>query len=304
MRLTGYDSLLFRQPVPLERLALVRASLGAVIAVWVVFGLHDRFYVEAAPLLYAPSGVVQLPQLGYAGFTMLEAVTVASALATAVGAGGRLSCVLLAVSFFLLNGYVARFGGLFNWNANTHLNFFTLALCLAQPTLRFSVDARRLARQPNAESEQAAQIASAVLGFMQIYVGLLYFMSFVGKFGAAGWSWFTSGLTPYFFVFLAESERGKYLASWPWIYRVFTLTGGFYELGFLLLLWTETTRRWIAVFGVFFHLGIWLVMDISFWHLWVLFPALFIFTPPAQARGQPLTLARLRQVFQSGPSPS
>lgn len=271
------DRFLFAQEAPLTRLAATRASLGLVILIMVVLGPFDRFFGEMGPWLYAPRGLLTfIPVLDPETYWALRALVAASALSTALGLATCVSSVVLALSFLVLNYYTAQFTGL-SWNYDTHLNFFAIALCAGRSGARGSLDGLLGWTRP--ASARDAQQASFLLAFMQLYVALLYLQAGVAKLVASGLAWFTRGVTPYYFTITSGTELGRYLTQWPWIFQVFTALGGLFELASLpLLLWRRTSRA-VALAAMAFHLGTYLVMDISFWHLWALYPALFLRRP-------------------------
>ncbi|WP_437690989.1 HTTM domain-containing protein [Sorangium sp. So ce176] len=271
------DRFLFAQEASLARLAAIRASLGLVILVMVLLGPFDRFFGEMGPLLYAPRGLLAFtPVLDPETYWSLRVLVAASALSTLLGLATRVSTVALALSFLVLNYYTAQFTGI-SWNYDTHLNFFAIALCAGRSGARGSLD--DLLGWTRPASARDVQQASFLLAFMQLYVALLYFQAGVSKLVASGLVWLTSGVTPYRFTITSGAELGRYLTQWPWIFQVFTALGGLFELAFLpLMLWRRSCRA-VALAAMAFHLGMYLVMGISFWHLWVLYPALFMYRP-------------------------
>jgi hypothetical protein len=277
------ERFLFAQEASLERLALTRVSLGVTLLVMVVLGPFDRFFGETGPWLYGPRGLLAfIPTLGPKTYLALRTLVAMSAVTVALGIATRASAGVLAVTFLVLNYYTAQFTGS-AWNYDTHLNFFAAALCLAKSDARPSLDG--LLGWTGPASERDAQQASFALAFMQLYVALLYFQAGVAKLISPGLIWFTSGVTPYYFTAIAGTALGQYLTQWPWIFQVFTALSGLFEFSFLpLMLWRRTRRA--AVFAAMaFHLGTYLVMDISFWHLWMLYPALFLYRPRAAGAG-------------------
>lgn len=253
------ERLFFHQPEATRRLALVRRVLGAVVLALVVFGPYGSLFAREAWLLYTPSGFLRaLPALGSLELVGLRVCAGMGALALLAGARGRTPALVTALSFFMLNGYVSHFTTGF-YNYDTHLNFFLFALLL-----------------PSDEEH-----ASFALGFMQAWIALLYLQAFMAKILFAGVGWYLRGD-----VLLLEALRigtpfGRWLSRFPKSFPALSLATGFVELiAPILFVMGRRYARWGAALVVAFHLGVWLVLDISFWHLVVLLPFIF----PADAR--------------------
>jgi hypothetical protein len=276
------DRFLFGDPDASRRLPLVRISLGLVVVVLVLFGPYGSIYAVLEPSLYRPPGLLRLvlPSLSYEGLVALRILILVSALAFTLGVASRVSNVILASAFGLLNAYVSHFDTL-TWNYNTHLNFFLVALCFTNASGAWSIDAY-LRRTNGAVAAAAADdpAASFVLRFMQFYVAFLYFLSGLTKLLYTNGTWFTSGATPLAFVVLANGGPvGLWLTQAPWVFKAITLFTGVFELGFLFV-FLAAPRWWrgLALIAIGLHIGVYVVMDISFWHLWFLYPALFLVT--------------------------
>ncbi len=76
---------------------------------------------------------------------------------------------------------------------------------------------------------------------------------------------------------------GKYLGSFHYFGPAVGIYTLLIEASFLPLILLLKDRRALAFLGISFHLGIWMTMNISFWHLWVFYPVLFWRTARADA---------------------
>ena len=273
------DRFFFAQPNAILRVCALRAMLGAVIAVLVVLGPYGRFHVDMADVLYRPTGVLAfLPPLDAVWFDALRMLVIASAVMVALGVSTRASCIALAAAFFVLNYYVSQFVGPV-WSYNTHLNWFAIALCFVPAGARLSIDERiaRVRARPSTFDEARGEAsASFVIAFMQLYIALLYTQAGLAKLLGSGVAWFTSGLTPLYFTLTDGTALGRWLAQWPALFRVFSLASGLIELLFLPLFPFPRIRRALVIAALLMHVGIHLVMDIPFWHMWLLYPVLFL----------------------------
>ena len=73
-----------------------------------------------------------------------------------------------------------------------------------------------------------------------------------------------------------------------------------YELGFVFVLPFRCLRPWLCVLGIFFHLGIALVMGLNFWPLMIYYPTLIdwgrFLGPPAEPMVVPAANSTLHRL--------
>lgn len=296
-RSSRLEALLFEQGAVPWRLARLRIALGAVVSALLFWGPFGRFFADEA-WLYAPGGVFfWLPALSAHQLGALRIVTLIAALFTTAGYCTQVASWTTALGFFALNGYTARFAlPLFNYD--THLNLFLVLLAASDSARVYSIDALRRPAQVDPRDPRG----SFALGFMQLYVALLYCQAFFAKLLLSGPGWFVDGR-----VILVQTLRmgtgfGRWLCQWPSVFRGIGLATGALELcvGFGLLAGGRA-RTVAALSAIGFHVGTWLVLGISFWHLALLIPPLFLLRS-----GAPQTLAspaRLTRVILDKPLP-
>ncbi|UQE03527.1 hypothetical protein [Bradyrhizobium japonicum] len=242
-------------------LPLVRVSVALTLFVWVSWGPFPDFYPQQEGWLYAPSGLAAaIPPVGHVGFYLLKLTVLSGCLGMLVRPVARLSTVVTAGAFGWLNGYVSGFGDL--WNYNTHLNIFLICLSLC-PT----AGARN-------GSNFTREAASALLFFMRFEVAIVYLQAGLAKLVHGGLLWPTR--TPYVHLILQDRLGATWLSNMP---EVVTLLGYLVivsELALPILLLAKPTRWFGVTLAVLLHVSFYLGLGISFWHLWVLFPALFL----------------------------
>jgi hypothetical protein len=266
----SYLARFFTQPNAFARLAWLRCSLGLVCAVLVGLGPYGDFYVEAAPFLAPASS--WLPALGAVGWYGLRSFVLLASVCAALGVGLRLSLPALALSFGWFNAYAANLENVI-FSYNSHLNVFLVALCFVDTSRGASLAS---ATHPGPSAAQTER-ASFVLSFLQCYVAVLYFQTGLAKLLQGGLAWFTTGQTIYVNALVLGLERGRALASLRWLFPLLGMLTALFEFGFLpLFLWGR--GLWLATWvAILFHLGTFLLLGISFWHLWLLYPALFLY---------------------------
>jgi hypothetical protein len=252
--------LAFAQRDALERLAAVRLTLGLVVAALALSPAFGAFHAESEPLLCEPAR--WLPQLGKHLRALRASVALLGVL-TALGLGGPLVLLAMAAGFALLDAYVARLTPQV-WSNFFHLHVFALSCLVASSAQRWL--------QPG----PAGEVASFALTTMSLQVGLVYFLAGLSKLRLGGLEWFSSGRT----VLAASVFRGTSLGRR--VLAVHSLRSwvgvgtGLFELGAPALLFWPALHRPFALIAFAFHMGTLSTLRISFWHLWIFFPALFL----------------------------
>jgi hypothetical protein len=268
--LTHLKKIIFHQPNVDRRIALLRISIGVTCVILITFGPFGRFYVDTADFLY--SGCFPFyffPNLGR-GFYVLKSIAILSGISLAAGFSTRFSSVIFAVTFSLFNFYVTCFGTTL-WNYNTHLVFFSAALCFVNCNMFYSLDSVKT------EPQETSELTSYVISFMQLYVGVLYLQSGLSKLIYGGVEWFLSGRTLLGFTIQMGSGIGMHLTRFPFWFKLFAVLTLIFELGFLpILILSKRSQPYLGVVGILFHLAVFTILGISFWFLWILYPALFI----------------------------
>ncbi len=278
LKRSRFDTLLFEQEAVPWRLAYMRVALGSSVTVLAVYGPFDRFFSDNV-WLYDPGGLfAKVPVLGAASLAALRMTTIVASLMLAAGACTRVSAWLTALSFFLLNGYTAQFTQP-SFNYDTHLNLFLLAIASADSGRVLSLDAHWRSSAPTAD-ERAGSVA---LGFMQIYVAMLYGQAFLAKLLLSGPAWFWTGDVVLVQTLRIGTGFGRWLSRWPDVFRAIGILTGVFELSVgWALLRGGRVRNAGAGAALAFHFGTWLVLGISFWHLVVLLPPLFLLRGPTR----------------------
>lgn len=251
----------FAQPDATSRIELVRVIVGVTIFFIVLSPSYRRFYTEAEPLLY-PRHQAGLPALGRF-FGVLRVTVMLSALFMVLGIGGFVASVVLLISFGLHDRYVASLTPRL-WNNVFHVHVFLLCVCIAQVAPLLYVQQR-----------DAERVASFALTTMKIQVGLVYLLAGLSKLRTAGVQWYTGGNTLLASTIFRGTEWGRRVVAVPELRRSMAVATAAFELcGPFLLLWPRM-QPWFVIMALVFHMGVMAVMRISFWHLWIFFPAIF-----------------------------
>ncbi|WP_212004979.1 hypothetical protein [Chitinophaga sp. HK235] len=268
---------LFHQPAVWERLAALRITISTICLVLLIWGDYDTsFYGLTSSFLHRQDAIFPfLPPLGTGAFGALKGIAILSAFLTLTGLLTRVSMVVLAVSFFLLNGYVAANDSY--WLAYiTHLHFFSFALCCVDTSRYYSLD-RLIARKTYTPNKAQQERASFAIAFMQIFIAVLYLQTGISKLLNSGVGWFISGQTSYYATMMFGTRLGQFMTQYRGVYHFIGIYTGIVEVGFFFAFLFRRTHKVLAFLGMSLHIGIYCLMILSFFMLWWIYPALFLF---------------------------
>jgi hypothetical protein len=93
-----------------------------------------------------------------------------------------------------------------------------------------------------------------------------------------GIEWIITGRSVQQFSYFLGTDLGREVVSYKGAPQVISLVSVLVELSIIIFIFLPKTYRYLGISLILFHLGIKIIMDISFWHLIALFPALFIYS--------------------------
>lgn len=283
--------ILFRQADAPARLRVTRTALGAA-ALRTLWHLPDGSFFEEHADTVMSEQVSGRPRftLTRRQYDLLRATGLAGMALWTVGVRHPAVRTVAATAFVSTNAYVAHFHPRF-WNYNSHLSLFVAAAAAA--------DLWPPATGPL--PERTAQLQSVALASMQLGAATVYSQAGVSKLVHGGKEWMTTGRTVKGALALLGTPAGAELSRNDELMRLIAVLTVLGEASFLPLLvarWQD--RRLIAAGAVGFHLLTNRYLGISFWHLWWLYPALFVIPLPGDDRSgstaHRLGLALLRSV--------
>ncbi|AJC21071.2 hypothetical protein RO07_12455 [Pandoraea pulmonicola] len=165
---------------------------------------------------------------------------------------------LTAMAFAVLNGYVSGFSSI--WNYNTHLNIFLVALSFSPAR--------------STTSQRSDEVRSSIVFFMRLQVAIIYLQAGLAKLVLGGLNW--PSRAPFIHLVLQGSWASSWFTSYPQLIEMGGVLVIAIELSLPVLLMCRRTRRAAALVAIGLHSVFFVTLGISFWHLWVLFPALFL----------------------------
>lgn len=255
----------------LERLALLRMTVGVVVVLTLLFGPYGDFNDTAFRILH-PSLSSGETMMVSGGRGVMRMMAIVAGTCVAIGWHTEATAVAVFVMYGVLNGWVAHLAPIM-WNYNTHLLWFVLGIALTPSAAVYSVDAMRQRNGPIARDRRRS--SAIVLVSMQLFVGVIYFQAGLAKLVAVGPSWYTTGRTLEVSLIRQGSAAGLWLAQFPLIVRKLSLMTGAFELSFLPLLMFKRLHAILAAVAIVFHLSCYVLLGISFWQLWLLYLPLF-----------------------------
>lgn len=256
----------------LERIAVLRITLAASVLVILLFGPYGSFYDELVRVLSMHELTTWNHVMTHGGRRVVRLIAIVAASLLLVGYKPTLSAITLFSAFGVLEYWSSSVAPIV-WNYDTHLLFFLVVLALAPCGARYSICSRWYRRENEADQKCRA---STLLWLMQGWVGLLYFQAGVSKLLLVGPKWFLTGQSLLVSLFRQETPAGAWLAQSPQTVRALAILVGLFELSFVALLLNRRLHAFLGLAAIVFHLATWVFLGISFWHLWILYPALLI----------------------------
>lgn len=259
-------AILWAQDNVAGRLQLFAVLLAIAITILLLLGPYDGFSYELALVFDSDSRNVETGLLSVSQptrwFAFAASLAVVGCLARQSARLAGLALILASSGFGVLAWAAARLTPLV-WSYNSHLVIFGLLTGLALVLER-------------GRNGAGTRMGSFSLGFAQLYVCCFYFQSALSKLLNVGPDWFTSGRTAWVYASEFGTLMGTQLANYPSIFSWFSVVVGLLELAFLpAFVCFPRLRLWLPTAAVLMHLAFWTVLDISFWHIWILYPAIF-----------------------------
>ena len=235
-----------------ERADMLQALVCMVILVLLWHSPYSRgqFYTKNQ-FLFTWHGVLYLPHQCYRILIMITSI---AAVLFGLRFAERISGLILTFGWWYLQYYSTQFSTTY-WITNTHTNWIILWLTISA----------------------FCDIPSIVLTFTMLYVSTLYLQAGVSKLLLGGIEWFTTGRRVYMETLILGTAFGKWLVPHcQWIFRLFGYGTAVVELIVPFLLFNPVLAPWAALTLFLFHMGTYSVLGISFWFLWILYPAIYL----------------------------
>ncbi|MBL1280255.1 MAG: HTTM domain-containing protein [Fluviicola sp.] len=183
------------------------------------------------------------------------------------GVKTRWSIVLFTLTLFYLFAIPNFYGKV---NHNHHLIWFPAILAFSPCADRFSIDAYFRKRANNSIVHSTRSYS---LPFLLIWtlIGLIYFFPGFWKMWTNGldWSLTDNVRNQMYYKWFALGDKSSWIPifridHYPFLYKAIGIFTIIFELSFIPLLLNKTTRKLAIVFGIGFHIGTLIFMNIFF----------------------------------------
>ena len=247
-----------------DRLLLVRITFLSSVLILVCSRYYGLFFPRTEPLFTAGPGDCPLPRLSWMGrsYVLIRVSLVVACLLALFGLGGPLLLVLIVLSFAALDFYTANFTPKI-WPNLFHLHVFGTLCVLGELA-------------PVLSPVSPISFSQTTIVLMQWQVGLIYFFAGVAKVIHGGIDWALKAKSLHFVVLTNGTRLGRFLLSDFRSRRAASIGALLLELLLPFLLFFPSLHPLFAFLALSFHLATYGMFGISFWHLWVFFPALFL----------------------------
>ncbi|TQO82821.1 hypothetical protein FLM06_09495 [Vibrio cholerae] len=235
----------------INQLFLFRFLVSLAIIILIIRGPYNEFSVYSFELFNGNSAIsaIFLPSK-YIIITLLLAQFANKKLCP-------LFSSLAAVIFLVFNWYAANSSPSEMYNYNTHLNIFLIAIAIGDIFMAMHRDVERY-----------------VFSFSRFYVAVFYFQSGITKIIHAGFEWF-DGRTAWVFSMEMGTPLGKYMTNYPELFAIGSIAIVLFEVMFLPLYLIRFHVEKLVIGAFMLHMSVFIIMNITFWHMWMIFPALF-----------------------------
>lgn len=275
----GILNWLYLQNNSIKRLGAIRISIGLISLIHLIGNFDFEFYKSFSIFFLKDHSTSWYIASTKYGLDIIYFGAIFTGLLFTLGIGRKLVSIIYAILFIVLQYYTSRFEfGI--WSYNTHLVFFIAVISLSKSYHTNSFDRifthLSLKKNLSSLSERDIQFGSFVISFIQLYISFIYLQAGISKLTYSGFEWFIHGRTIQFFSLLSENSFSVFLSKYPTLFSFFGILSGIIEFSILPLLLIKKFKQ-ICILTMLFHLGTWLVLDISFWFLWLLYPSVFLY---------------------------
>ena len=248
-----------------DRLCLVRITLVISIAILVSSRYYGKFYPQAEQLFKAKPGDCALPRLSWMGknYALVRMGIFVSCLLAVFGLGGPFLLFLIVIGFAALDCYTANFTPKI-WPNLFHLHVFGILCLLGELALLIA-------------PLNSSSFSRMTIVLMQWQVGLIYFFAGIAKLVHGGIDWPLRATSLHLIVLTNGTSIGRFLLANGGARRAASFSALTLEILLPVLLFFPSFYPLFAASAFLFHLITYGMFGISFWHLWVFFPSLFLF---------------------------
>ena len=240
-----FDNFLFNQSNVNQRFDFFTTTLALIVIILFTFGPYGDFYAQTSDFLFTCKLLIPF---GY-NFYYLKYLTIILAIFV-LFIKNRLIIIIFTILLNLLQYYITCFNTSY-WITNTHINIFAILVCISYNK----------------------KYKSFTLAFAMTYIAMMYFQAGLSKLIHGGLIWFITGKRIWVETILLGTNLGKSLLNYKLVFMPMGWFTFIFECVLAPLLINK--NKYIIYIALLFHFGTFIIMGISFWFIWLLFPALF-----------------------------
>ncbi len=277
------ENFLFNQDNIEGRRNYLLTSLILVIITLIIFGPYHSLLIDYTNIIFTkeitPYGLFDIFLRNKFAYSALR-YSIIIPLAISLILKNKKWFLLISLLLFHIFQYIHYKVTPYAWNFNTHLSFFLLAFVIAEFLKG---------------SKYEKEFHSFSISFPLIYIGCLYFQAGLSKLIYGGTEWISTGRTLTQFTYFIGTDMGKLLLSLDHFPQIVSFGTVMLELSIIFIIFFKKFRPVLGIVLILFHTGIYLTMNILFWHLIFLYPALFF--PEVLEKRRVLEWIRLQRLF-------
>ena len=196
-------------------------------------------------------------------YPVARAFLIGSCILVFIGVYPAITVTLLVIGFLFLDCYFANLTPEV-WPNFFHLHFIGIC-CILLESLRY-LEFPAMPASP--------EVFTTVYQVIFIQIGLIYFFSGLAKLIHGGVAWAHNAESLHLILLMRGSSLGKLILSRPFPRRMAGTGTIIFELFAPVLLFLPNGFVYLSISAFLFHMATYAFIRISFWHLWVFFPAL------------------------------
>ncbi|WP_156777472.1 hypothetical protein [Synechococcus sp. RS9916] len=198
-------------------------------------------------------------------YPIARAFLIANCILVFIGIYPIFTVTLLVIAFLFLDYYFANLTPEI-WPNFFHLHFIGIC-CIFLEILRIF----QLSEMP-----AGPEVFTTVYWVIFIQISLIYFFSGLSKLIHGGAAWAQNAESLHLILLMRGSSLGKSIFSHSLSRRIAGTGTIVFELLAPALLLLPNGFLYLSVSGFLFHMTTYVFIGISFWHLWIFFPALIL----------------------------
>tara|TARA_Y100001968_G_C19422580_1_gene752595 strand:+ start:671 stop:1450 length:780 start_codon:yes stop_codon:yes gene_type:complete len=250
----------FSQILDINQILLVKKTLAIVIAILVSSKEYGLFYPRYHKFYIRNSSSIESFILKY--YFQIRILNLICCSLCLFEIAGITSFITMLLTFSFIDFYTSRFSPSI-WPNLFHLYTFGI----------FSLIGNILIKS---DLFYTSDFTELIILILQIQVGIIYLFAGISKLIHGGLEWYRDPKPLKLVLLMRGTLIGKYITSNSFMMSSIAKFSLLFELFLPTLLIFPSFHHIFALLAFLFHISIYMTLRISFWHLWIFYPALFL----------------------------